>query len=49
MNEQESFQQKALSGYIVCFADQCPMHADCLRWKVGQQEVQFDEYVEDYE
>ena len=38
MNEQEFFQQKALSGYIVCFADQCPMHEDCLRWKVGQHQ-----------
>lgn len=26
----------ALSGYFVCFADQCPLHDDCLRWKVGQ-------------
>ena len=37
MNEQEIFKEKAVSGYTVCFAAQCPLKDRCLRWKVGQQ------------
>ena len=37
MNEQEIFKEKAVSGYTVCFAAQCPLKERCLRWKVGQQ------------
>ena len=36
MNQKETiFTQKA-KNYFVCFADQCPLHATCLRWEVGQ-------------
>ena len=27
---------KKAKKYFVCFADQCPLHATCLRWEVGQ-------------
>lgn len=37
MKEQEIFKEKAVSGYTVCFAAQCPLKDCCLRWKVGQQ------------
>ena len=37
MTEQEIFKEKALSGYTVCFAEQCPLKEQCLHWKVGQQ------------
>lgn len=37
MNEKEIFKEKAVSGYTVCFAAQCPLKDRCLRWKVGQQ------------
>ena len=37
MTEQELFKEKALSGYTVCFAEQCPLKEQCLHWKVGQQ------------
>ena len=37
MNEKEIFKEKAVSGYTVCFAAQCPLKERCLRWKVGQQ------------
>ena len=37
MKEQEIFKEKAVSGYTVCFAAQCPLKDRCLRWKVGQQ------------
>ena len=37
MTEQEIFTQKAVSGYTVCFAEQCPLREQCLRWKVGEQ------------
>ena len=37
MKEQEIFKEKAVSGYTVCFAAQCPLKEHCLRWKVGQQ------------
>ena len=37
MKEQEIFKEKAVSGYTVCFAAQCPLKERCLRWKVGQQ------------
>ena len=30
------FQQKAQSGYTVCFTNQCPLQQQCLRWRVGQ-------------
>lgn len=29
--------QKAMNGYTVCFNEQCPLHEQCLRWRVGQQ------------
>lgn len=37
MKEKEIFKEKAVSGYTVCFAAQCPLKERCLRWKVGQQ------------
>ena len=37
MKEKEIFKEKAVSGYTVCFAAQCPLKDRCLRWKVGQQ------------
>ena len=37
MKKQEIFKEKAVSGYTVCFAAQCPLKDRCLRWKVGQQ------------
>ena len=37
MTEKEIFAKKAASGYIVCFAEQCPKKEQCLHWKVGQQ------------
>ena len=37
MKEQEIFKEKAVSGYTVCFAAQCPLKDRCLRWKVGRQ------------
>ena len=33
--EEEVFKEKA-KGYLVCFIDQCPLHAECLRWFTGQ-------------
>lgn len=36
MEEKERFIEKAQEGYMVCFAEQCPQHEQCLRWKVGQ-------------
>lgn len=35
--EQNQMIQKAMNGYTVCFANQCPQHEQCLRWNVGQQ------------
>lgn len=29
--------KKAHEGYTVCYADQCPLRSQCLRWLVGQQ------------
>lgn len=37
MKEQEIFAEQARNGYTVCFAEQCPLREQCLRWKVGQQ------------
>ena len=37
MTEQELFKEKALSGYTVCFAEQCPLKGHCLHYLVGQQ------------
>ena len=37
MTEQEIFKEKALSGYTVCFAEQCPLKGHCLHYLVGQQ------------
>lgn len=37
MKEKEIFKEKAVSGYTVCFAAQCPLKDRCLRWKVGRQ------------
>lgn len=35
MTDLELFREKA-DNYIVCFANDCPLHAHCLRWRVGQ-------------
>lgn len=37
MNEKELFKYQAENSYTVCFAEHCPLHEQCLRWKVGQQ------------
>ena len=37
MNDTELFREKA-DNYIVCFSTACPIHAHCLRWRVGQIE-----------
>lgn len=37
MTEQEIFKEKALNGYTVCFAEQCPLKGHCLHYLVGQQ------------
>ena len=37
VTEQEIFKEKALDGYIVCYAGECPLKEQCLHWKVGQQ------------
>ncbi|MBR3522584.1 MAG: hypothetical protein IKN75_08740 [Prevotella sp.] len=37
MTEKELFAQKAQDGYMVCYAGECPLREQCLRWKVGQQ------------
>ena len=37
MTELEIFKEKALSGYTVCFAEQCPLKGHCLHYLVGQQ------------
>ena len=37
MTEQEIYKEKALNGYTVCFADQCPLKGHCLHYLVGQQ------------
>ena len=29
--------EKAKEGYMVCYADTCPLRTHCLRWLVGQQ------------
>ena len=35
--EQELFKTKAVNGYYVCFASQCPLKEQCLRYLSGQQ------------
>ena len=37
MTEQEIFKKEAENGYTVCFAEQCPLKEQCLRYLVGQQ------------
>ena len=37
MTEKEIFRKEAENGYTVCFAEQCPMKEQCLRYLVGQQ------------
>lgn len=37
MTEQEIYKEKALNGYTVCFAEQCPLKGHCLHYLVGQQ------------
>ena len=37
MTDREVFEKKAASGYVVCFAEACPLRERCLRWLVGQQ------------
>ena len=44
MSEQEIFKKKAISGYTVCFAEQCPLKEQCLRWKVGEQMPNTESY-----
>ena len=36
MNQKETLFTEKAKNYFVCFADQCPLHATCLRWEVGQ-------------
>ncbi len=36
MKDHQLFTEKASSGYVVCFKDACPRHAECLRWLTGQ-------------
>ena len=36
MNHKETIFTEKAKKYFVCFADQCPLHATCLRWEVGQ-------------
>ena len=37
MTEQEIFRKEAENGYMVCFAEQCPLKEQCLRYLVGRQ------------
>ena len=37
MDKSAIFSTAAVHGYIVCFAAQCPLKDQCLRWKVGEQ------------
>ena len=37
MNDKEIFRQKAIDGYTVCLAAECPLREHCLRWRVGEQ------------
>ena len=34
---QELFKTKAINGYTVCFAAQCPLKGQCLRYLTGEQ------------
>ncbi len=34
--EKELLIEKAHEGYTVCYAEQCPLRQQCLRWQVGQ-------------
>ena len=34
--EKELLIKKAHEGYTVCYAEQCPLRQQCLRWQVGQ-------------
>ena len=36
MTSTDIFKQKALSGYLVCFMNNCPLREQCLHWQVGQ-------------
>ena len=29
--------QQVPAGYVYCFNEECPQHAECLRWIVGKQ------------
>ena len=42
MTEKEVFSHKA-PNYLLCFINECPRRASCLRWLVGQ-ELQSNEY-----
>lgn len=42
MTEKEIFSHKA-PNYLLCFINECPRRATCLRWLVGQ-ELQSNEY-----
>ena len=33
---EEDIMRQKVSGYLVCFIDDCPLHETCLRWVVGQ-------------
>ena len=37
IKNQALFIRQARSGYTVCYAADCPLRQQCLRWKVGQQ------------
>ena len=42
MTEKEVFSHKA-PNYLLCFINECPRRATCLRWLVGQ-ELQSNDY-----
>jgi hypothetical protein len=43
MTEKEVFSHKA-PNYLLCFINECPRRATCLRWLVGQ-ELQSNDYI----
>ncbi len=36
MLEKETLFREKAKKYLVCFNESCPLHAQCLRWEVGQ-------------
>ena len=39
MLEKETLFREKAKKYLVCFNESCPLHAQCLRWEVGQYYV----------